>query len=119
MEAMIKNDEEKVWMTPLLELRNALDVADDRPLRDFRRMSGQVQLFHDRTIPGPYTKEAREDWLRPRARSPEAGPERGAGRVPEPEPDHPGRAARDPPHLAEREARVRRQPAGDLPGGHR
>ena len=64
MEAMIKNDEEKVWMTPLLELRNALDVADDRPLRDFRRMSGQVQLFHDRTIPGPYTKKAREDWLR-------------------------------------------------------
>jgi DNA sulfur modification protein DndC len=64
MEAMIKNDEEKVWMTPLLELRNALDVDDDRPLRDFRRMTGQVQLFHDRTIPGPYTKEARERWLR-------------------------------------------------------
>jgi DNA sulfur modification protein DndC len=45
-------------------LRNALDVDDDRPLRDFRRMTGQVQLFHDRTIPGPYTKEARENWLR-------------------------------------------------------
>ena len=27
-------------------------------------MTGQVQLFHDRTIPGPYTKKAREDWLR-------------------------------------------------------
>jgi DNA sulfur modification protein DndC len=64
MEAMIKNDEEKVWMTPLLDLRNALDVDDDRPLRDFRRMTGQVQLFHDRTIPGPYTKESRENWLR-------------------------------------------------------
>jgi DNA sulfur modification protein DndC len=64
MEAMIKNDEEKVWMTPLLELRNELDNPDDRNLRDFRRMSGQVQLFHDRTIPGPYTKKSREHWLR-------------------------------------------------------
>src|SRR5262245_31718365 len=64
MEAMIKNDEEKVWMTPLLELRNELDKPDDRDRRDFRRMNGQVQLFHDRTIPGPYTKEWREHWLR-------------------------------------------------------
>jgi DNA sulfur modification protein DndC len=64
MEAMIKNDEEKVWMTPLLDLRNELDNPDDRNLRDFRRMSGQVQLFHDRTIPGPYTKKSREHWLR-------------------------------------------------------
>lgn len=64
MAAMIQNDEEKSWMLPLLELRNALDVADDRHLRDFRRMDGRVQLFHDRTIPGPYTQAAREDWLR-------------------------------------------------------
>lgn len=64
MEAMIKNDEEKVWMTPLLELRNELDKPDDRDRRDFRRMSGQVQLFHGRPIPGPYTKEWREQWLR-------------------------------------------------------
>jgi DNA sulfur modification protein DndC len=64
MEAMIKNDEEKVWMTPLLELRNELDKPDDRDRRDFRRMNGSVQLFHDRTIPGPYTKEWREHWLR-------------------------------------------------------
>lgn len=64
MSAMIQNDEEKEWMLPLLELRNALDVADDRPLRDFRRMNGRVQLFHDRPIPGPYTEEARHDWLR-------------------------------------------------------
>ncbi|MGO9463290.1 MAG: DNA phosphorothioation system sulfurtransferase DndC [Isosphaeraceae bacterium] len=63
MEAMIKNDEEKIWMTPLLELRNELDQPD-RDKRDFRRMNGQVQLFHDRTIPGPYKKEAREHWLR-------------------------------------------------------
>lgn len=64
MEAMIKNDEEKVWMTPLLELRNELDKPDDRDRRDFRRMNGSVQLFHDRTIPGPYTKEWRDRWLK-------------------------------------------------------
>ena len=54
MQAMIQNDDEKEWMLPLLELRNELDVADDRPLRDFRRMTGAVQLFHKRPIPGPY-----------------------------------------------------------------
>jgi len=66
MEAMIKNDEEKVWMTPLLELRNELDKPDDRDRRDFRRMSGRVQLMGDGSIvvPGPYTKEWRGQWLR-------------------------------------------------------
>lgn len=73
MTAMIQNDQEKEWMTPLLELRNNLDFrtgagndeeTSDRHLRDFRRMSGAVQLFHDRPIPGPYTQEARENWLR-------------------------------------------------------
>jgi DNA sulfur modification protein DndC len=63
MSAMIQNDEEKEWMLPLLDLRNELDVADDRHLRDFRRMNGSVQLFHDKPIPGPYTQEARERWL--------------------------------------------------------
>lgn len=64
MSAMIQNDEEKEWMLPLLKLRNELDVTDDRPLRDFRRMNGSVQLFKDRPIPGPYTQAARERWLR-------------------------------------------------------
>ena len=64
MSAMIQNDEEKEWMLPLLKLRNELDVTDDRPLRDFRRMNGAVQLFKDRPIPGPYTQAARERWLR-------------------------------------------------------
>jgi DNA sulfur modification protein DndC len=63
MSAMIQNDEEKEWMLPLLDLRNDLDLADDRHLRDFRRMNGAVQLFHDKPIPGPYTQEARERWL--------------------------------------------------------
>lgn len=64
MSAMIQNDEEKEWMLPLLELRNELDVADDRHLRDFRRMNGSVQLFHDQPIHGPYKQSAREDWLK-------------------------------------------------------
>ena len=64
MSAMIQNDEEKEWMLPLLELRDQLDVPEDRHLRDFRRMSGHVQLHGDRLIHGPYTQEARENWLR-------------------------------------------------------
>jgi DNA sulfur modification protein DndC len=63
MQAMIQNDTDKEWMQPLLDLRNALDVADDRHLRDFRRMSGHVQLFNNQPVPGPYTQTAREDWL--------------------------------------------------------
>jgi len=62
MQAMIRNDREKEWMQPLLDLRNELD-EDDRHLRDFRRMNGSVQLFKDRVIPGPYTQQAREHWL--------------------------------------------------------
>ncbi|WP_369055643.1 DNA phosphorothioation system sulfurtransferase DndC [Kineococcus terrestris] len=64
MTAMIQNDEEKEWMLPLLELRNDLDVVDDRPLRDFRRLTGSVTIFHDQAVPGPYTQESREKWLR-------------------------------------------------------
>lgn len=65
MEAMIKNDDEKEWMMPLLELRNELgDFANERSRRDYRRMSGRVQLFHDGLVRGPYRKEAREYWLR-------------------------------------------------------
>jgi len=75
MTAMIQNDEEKEWMMPLLDLRNALDfrsgsVGDDpentdRHLRDFRRMSGAVNMMAGgRPIPGPYTQSSREDWVR-------------------------------------------------------
>jgi len=65
MAAMIQNDDEKEWMLPLLELRNELDVTDDRSLRDFRRMNGLVQIMKDgRHIPGPYTQASRERWLR-------------------------------------------------------
>jgi len=64
MAAMINNDDEKEWMAPLLDLRNELDLKDDRHLRDFRRMAGHVQLYYDRPIPGPYTQEVRAGWLR-------------------------------------------------------
>lgn len=64
MEAMIQNDQEKEWMMPLLEIRNELDLQDDRDRRDFRRMNGRVQLFNNEPIHGPYTKEWREHWLR-------------------------------------------------------
>lgn len=64
MNAMIQNDEDKEWMLPLLELRNELDLKDDRHLRDFRRMSGAVQLLNDRAIHGPYEQSVREQWLR-------------------------------------------------------
>ncbi|BAY08724.1 DNA phosphorothioation system sulfurtransferase DndC [Calothrix sp. NIES-2098] len=72
MEAMIQNDEEKEWMQPLLDLRNELDIRDDREKRDFRRIWGEVQLFERNVegeisvepIHGPYTKYWREYWLR-------------------------------------------------------
>jgi DNA sulfur modification protein DndC len=71
MEAMIQNDEEKEWLQPLLDLRNELDIQDDRHKRDFRRIYGKVELFERNIngitniepIPGPYLKQWREYWL--------------------------------------------------------
>lgn len=69
MQAMIHNDEEKQWMTPLLKIREEIDFrgmseGGDRHLRDYRRMNGQVQLYNGRPIPGPYKQEFREYLLR-------------------------------------------------------
>lgn len=74
MTAMIQNDGEKEWMMPLLDLRNTLDFrgsdpsgdpeSTDRHLRDFRRMTGAVNMMAGgRPIPGPYTQDSREQWL--------------------------------------------------------
>ena len=63
---MVQNDSEKSWMEPLLQMRNELTVKDyDK--RDFRRLKGNVQLMgteQDKTVPGPYLKSSREEWLR-------------------------------------------------------
>lgn len=79
MAAMILNDEDKEWMQPLLDIRNELDVRnekghhDDHHRRDYRRMGGNVQLYKStadngsevlKPIPGPYTRYWREHWLR-------------------------------------------------------
>jgi len=65
MSAMVQNDHEKEWMLPLLQMRDDMDIENDKPLRDFRRMSGAINLLQDGTpVHGPYTQAARESWLR-------------------------------------------------------
>lgn len=65
MAAMISNDAEKEWMTPLLEFRNEIGDNDkDRDRRDFRRMGGYLQGCGGRLNHGPYKKEVRAEWLR-------------------------------------------------------
>lgn len=74
MTAMIQNDEEKEWMTPLLAFRNELDFRSsearerDRARRDFRRLGGHMTHYFDahgnvKLTPGPYTQGARKEWL--------------------------------------------------------
>lgn len=51
MEAMIANDEEKAWMTPLLEFRNQFgDENGDRERRSFRRMNGSISGNHGKLL---------------------------------------------------------------------
>jgi DNA sulfur modification protein DndC len=72
MTAMIRNDEEKEWMQPLLDIRDELDIEDDSDKRDFRRNYGKVEVMQRQNgeetqfsvIRGPYTKPWREHWLR-------------------------------------------------------
>ncbi len=65
MEAMIANDDEKVWMTPLLEFRNMFgDEEKDRSRRSFRKMQGYITGTYERLHHGPYLKEVREQWLK-------------------------------------------------------
>jgi DNA sulfur modification protein DndC len=63
MSAMIRNDQEKDWMRPLLDIRNKL-AEKNKYKRDFRRMGGHVQIFNGEPIRGPYKQKYREDWLR-------------------------------------------------------
>jgi len=70
MQAMLQNDLDKFWMAPLIEIRDRLALKDnegkwdDRGLRDFRRMTGSVQLHNDKVVHGPYKQAVREDLLR-------------------------------------------------------
>ena len=75
MTAMVQNDAEKEWMTPMLALRNDLDYRTEekrlleKERRDFRRMSGKLSYYKDKNgvmsyIPGPYAQDARIHWLR-------------------------------------------------------
>lgn len=65
MEAMISNDEEKAWMTPLLEFRNKFgDEEHDRERRSFRKMTGYLQGSYKQLHHGPYKKDVREGWLK-------------------------------------------------------
>lgn len=64
MEAMIANDDEKEWMTQLLEFRNEFGNEEgDRERRSFRRMHGNLQGNYRKLFHGPYKKEVREEWL--------------------------------------------------------
>lgn len=65
MEAMIANDDEKSWMTSLLEFRNRFgDEEHDRERRSFKKMQGYLQGSYGQLHHGPYKKEIREQWLR-------------------------------------------------------
>lgn len=80
MEAMVLNDESKEWMQALLDFREELDFRSDekreleRKNRDFRRISGNIQLFERKNretgkneitnVPGPYLKAHRDYLLR-------------------------------------------------------
>ena len=64
MAAMIANDEEKAWMTPLLEFRNEFgDESKDRERRSFRKMNGSIYGTYERLHHGPYKKKLREYFL--------------------------------------------------------
>ncbi len=71
MQAMIKNDDEKKWMTPLADFRNNyLDTTNDFEKRDFRRMNGALSLMTDKEtgkqklVHGPYLQSYREKLLK-------------------------------------------------------
>ena len=72
MAAMIRNDDEKAWMAPMLDFRNELGQLDeygrigDWAERDYRRLSGSITLHQrdGRPVHGPYTKQRREYLLR-------------------------------------------------------
>ena len=66
MSAMIQNDDEKSWMTPLAEFRNKyLDIKNDHQHRNFRRSNGSLTVMKDKAndgyklVPGAYKQSYR------------------------------------------------------------
>ena len=66
MSAMIKNDDEKKWMSPLADFRNQyLDTKTDHPKREFRRSNGSLTIMQDKDkggyklVPGAYKQSYR------------------------------------------------------------
>lgn len=51
------------WLLPLRDLRDDLDVEDDRHLREYVRARGNLTLHRDRLVHGQYTEAARHHWL--------------------------------------------------------
>lgn len=66
MSAMIKNDDEKKWMTPLANFRNQFLNTNDRHNREFKRRNGAITLMsdshtgEDKLVPGPYKQSYRK-----------------------------------------------------------
>ncbi|WP_103529771.1 hypothetical protein [Streptomyces sp. SM12] len=88
-------------MRPLLKPRDALDIEDDRHLRDYRRMNGILTVHRDQLVHGPYTQAAREGWLRTLLTA-----QTNIRTWPRPRhrPHQRRRASADPPHLGVPEA---------------
>lgn len=64
MKAMIQNDKDKAWMQPIMDYRDHFLAVNDRNVRDFRRMNGQLIVMNDRLVHGPYSQERRAELLR-------------------------------------------------------
>ena len=69
MQAMVQNDKDKEWMSPMLKIRDELDFHSseamqlERASREFTRMNGEVSFYKNNdkidTVQGPYKKEKR------------------------------------------------------------
>lgn len=70
MQAMVQNDKDKEWMSPMLKIRDELDfnskdaLAIERTSREFSRLNGEVSFYKNKdgdldTVPGPYRKDKR------------------------------------------------------------
>ena len=67
MQAMIQNDDQKLWMQPILDFRNNYLSVQDWGFRDFKRMNGRVKLMGSgetaELIHGPYLQSYRAKLL--------------------------------------------------------